>query len=155
MIRMPVRAYEIYFDPENGIVVHISEIPDAVENTSPINTHLKRSEKRTYLCPANPGHESFHRGLVRRKSVFHRQKREKKYAYHPNHDLLALCIGNGVDHLCPNGSDQFRIDSRDPQTACPKCHSEEISDTFDLGGKPCSWCKAGNLRRDSDYIAIS
>lgn len=82
------------------------------------------------------------------------EKGKKQYAYHPSRER-DFCIGNDEDYLCLSCSEEFRIDSRDPKTACPKCHSEEISDTFDLDGKPCPWCKTGVLRIDSDFIAIS
>ena len=79
----------------------------------------------------------------------------KQYAYHPNHDLLALCIGNDKDHLCLTCSHEFRIDSRDPQTTCPKCKSEQFSDSYELDGKPCPWCHAGVLKIDPEFHAIS
>lgn len=61
----------------------------------------------------------------------------KRYAYHPSHDLLAICIGNDEDHVCLTCSHEFRIDSRHPQTECPKCKSDLISDSYELDGKPC------------------
>lgn len=41
MLRMPGRAYEIYVNPRTVSVVQVAEIPDAVENASPINMHLE------------------------------------------------------------------------------------------------------------------
>lgn len=35
----------------------------------------------------------------------------KEYAYHPNHEGLARCIGNDSPHLCLQCGHGFRVDS--------------------------------------------
>ena len=39
---------------------------------------------------------------------------EKKYAYHPNHTKLELCIGNDQEHICLACGHEFKIDDQDP-----------------------------------------
>ena len=36
----------------------------------------------------------------------------KLYAYHPDHDSLAQCIGNDDPHLCLSCGREFMVDSR-------------------------------------------
>jgi DNA-directed RNA polymerase subunit RPC12/RpoP len=69
----------------------------------------------------------------------------KIYAYHPNHEALARCIGNDSPHLCLSCGKEFMVDSRDPISACPKCKAERITHTWDLGEKPCPNCKKGKF----------
>lgn len=80
---------------------------------------------------------------------------QKQYAYHPNHDLLALCIGNDSPHLCLECGHEFNVDSREPVNACPKCGENHFQDTFELEGEPCPQCKQGKFGRDPDWFAIS
>ena len=80
---------------------------------------------------------------------------EKQYAYHPDHENLAKCIGNDSPHLCLGCGAEFMVDSRAPIKACPKCDSEEIADTFDVGGKRCPYCKDGVFAADPDFICVS
>jgi Zn finger protein HypA/HybF involved in hydrogenase expression len=80
---------------------------------------------------------------------------EKKYAYHPEHDLLALCIGNDAPHLCLSCGKEFVVDSREPKSTCPKCKSEDISDRVDLDGRGCPSCKKGTFSIDPDWHLIS
>ena len=79
----------------------------------------------------------------------------KQYAYHPDQKRLAMCIGNDLPHLCLACGNEFKVDSRAPASACPKCGSADISDSFHLDGKPCPFCKAGNFIADPNFLAIS
>ncbi len=80
---------------------------------------------------------------------------KKKYAYHPNHDLLEKCIGNDEPHLCLTCSKEFMIDSRAKGSDCPDCGSTEICSTYNLNGKSCPFCKSGVFAIDPDMIAMS
>src|SRR5579859_2457433 len=73
----------------------------------------------------------------------------KQYAYHPDHERLARCIGNDSPHLCLACGAEFMVDSRAPVGACPSCGSAEFADTFRLGGHRCPYCsKAGTFAVD-------
>lgn len=80
---------------------------------------------------------------------------EKQYAYHPNHEDLARCIGNDDPHLCLSCGAEQMVDSRDPHTACRACGAEQLHDTWRLEGKDCPWCAEGVLRRDPRVHMIS
>ena len=80
---------------------------------------------------------------------------KKHYAYHPNHEALARCIGNDSPYLCLNCGGEFLVDSRAPVQNCPKCESTAIADTFHLDGKPCPFCHLGTLKRDPRFWVIS
>ncbi len=43
----------------------------------------------------------------------------KQYAYHPDHERLALCIGNDIPHLCLSCGKKFRLDSAPPPPCAP------------------------------------
>jgi predicted RNA-binding Zn-ribbon protein involved in translation (DUF1610 family) len=79
----------------------------------------------------------------------------KRYAYHPDHERLALCIGNDSPHLCLACGAEFEVDSRAPSAECPGCGSSEITDTYRLGGCRCPYCKAGEFAVDPDFHCIS
>ena len=79
---------------------------------------------------------------------------QKRYAYHPNHDLLDLCIGNDSPHLCLSCGHQFMVDSNAPITVCPECKARKIVCTMKLDGKACPYCKKG-VFVDSGWYAIS
>lgn len=79
----------------------------------------------------------------------------KHYAYHPDHESLARCIGNDSPHLCLACGEAFNVDSQSPTTECPKCGSGDIAETFQLRGRPCPYCKAGVFAQDPDYHCIS
>jgi len=70
----------------------------------------------------------------------------KKYAYHPNHELLERCIGNDTEHLCLSCKKEFMVDSEAQTTACPKCKSSEIVRKMELAAKSCPYCKEGVFR---------
>ena len=78
----------------------------------------------------------------------------KQYAHHPNHDLLDLCIGVDIPHLCLKCGHKAMVDSRAPFTACPSCQAKALVRTTDLFGKPCP-CGAGTFSCDFDDFAIS
>ena len=80
---------------------------------------------------------------------------EKRYAYHPDHENLARCIGNDTPHLCLNCGSEFVVDSRTPIEACPNCEKAEISDSYHLDGKRCPYCKDGDFAEDPDYQCVS
>jgi hypothetical protein len=79
----------------------------------------------------------------------------KRYAYHPDHENLARCIGNDSPHLCLACGSRQKIDSRKPRRHCRRCRSGEIVPTWELEGKPCPYCKDGNFDRDPSFLAIS
>ena len=79
----------------------------------------------------------------------------KQYAYHPDHERLARCIGNDTPHLCLACGEEFVVDSRSPTRICPKCGSEDIAETFVLDGKECPDCHAGVFTIDPDFQCIS
>ncbi|MCH8822530.1 MAG: hypothetical protein IH984_03380 [Planctomycetes bacterium] len=80
---------------------------------------------------------------------------DKQYAYHPDHELLAKCIGNDSPHLCLSCGFEFMVDSNDPVANCPKCKTGEIACTYDLDNKQCPFCKEGVFNIDPDLFAIS
>lgn len=78
----------------------------------------------------------------------------KRYAYHPDHENRARCVGNDSSHLCLKCGEQFLIDSEAPLKRCPACAANSIVDAFHLEGKACPFCKTG-MFRDSGCYAIS
>ena len=82
-------------------------------------------------------------------------KPKKKYAHHPNHELLERCIGNDAEHLCLSCKKEFMVDSEAPTTTCPKCNSSDIVDMMKLGGKSCPYCKEGVFGAEPGFFAIS
>ena len=79
---------------------------------------------------------------------------KKKYAYHPSAER-DQCVGNDSPHLCLACGKDFMVDSEAPITACPKCQSNEITDTMELGGKPCPYCHTGAFGVDPGFHVIS
>ena len=80
---------------------------------------------------------------------------DKKYAYHPDHEGLARCIGNDSPHLCLACGAEFKVDSREPIMECPGCKDDEIVRTYELEGRRCSYCKQGVFYIDTDFRRIS
>jgi DNA-directed RNA polymerase subunit RPC12/RpoP len=78
----------------------------------------------------------------------------KRYVYHPS-EGFDLAIGNDSPHLCLACGRKFKVDSRKPRATCPKCQSDQISDAFTLGGKPCPKCRRGAFAADPAFFAIS
>ncbi len=79
---------------------------------------------------------------------------KKRYAYHPDKDR-ERCTGNDWPHLCLSCGEEFMVDSESPIVGCPHCSSALISDTYDLDGKQCPYCKRGSFKRNSDFFCIS
>lgn len=79
----------------------------------------------------------------------------KTYVYHPNHEALALAVGNDSPFLCLGCGFEFMNDSEDRWTRCPRCGSDDIRDTFRLDGCRCPACKKGTFGRDPDFRLIS
>ena len=79
----------------------------------------------------------------------------RQYAYHPDHERLARCIGNDVPNLCLSCGHEFVVDSLAPIEACPACRAENIVETFELAGHPCPFCKADTFAPDPNWRAIS
>ncbi len=79
----------------------------------------------------------------------------KQYAYHPDHERLALCVGNDSPHLCLGCGFEFNVDSQAPIEACPTCGSAEIADFCELLDKNCPDCKVGQFAIDPDGSCIS
>ena len=82
-------------------------------------------------------------------------KQKKKYAHHPDHELLERCIGNDAEHLCLSCGKEFMVDSEAPLTTCPKCKSSEIAQTMELDGKSCPCCKEGVFGVNPGFSLIS
>jgi DNA-directed RNA polymerase subunit RPC12/RpoP len=80
---------------------------------------------------------------------------QKQYAYHPQHERLASCVGNDLPHLCLACGEQFVDDSRAPMARCPKCESRDISRDTEVGGRQCPWCTVGLFDIDPDFFCIS
>ena len=80
---------------------------------------------------------------------------QKQYAYHPNHELLERCIGNDSPHLCLSCGNEFKVDSREPVSACPSCEADGFVGTSQLGGQRCPYCKTGFFSADPDFHCIS
>jgi DNA-directed RNA polymerase subunit RPC12/RpoP len=83
------------------------------------------------------------------------EKGRKKYAYHPDSEHLALCIGNDADFLCLGCGKKFKVDSEAPIDRCPKCKSTEIVDRYELEGKQCPYCMKGKFGADPNGFVIS
>ena len=79
----------------------------------------------------------------------------KQYAYHPDHEALARCIGNDSPHVCLSCGEEFKVDSRARNVACPKCGEDKLVCTYELDGQQCPYCKAGVFAEDSNFFRIS
>ena len=79
----------------------------------------------------------------------------KQYAYHPDHERLARCIGNDSPHHCLSCGAEFKVDSRIPVTACPSCGASNIINSYRLGGCRCPYCRSGTFELDPDFHCIS
>ena len=80
---------------------------------------------------------------------------KKKYAHHPDHENLKKCIGNDTPHICLDCGKQFKIDSLNPVTKCPKCKSGKIESLWKIGERRCPYCKEGVFHPDLNYFMIS
>lgn len=79
----------------------------------------------------------------------------KQYAYHPNHERLARCIGNDEPHLCLGCGNEWMVDSRRPVTTSPACGADASGVLTALVGQPCPYCRAGRFAADSDFRCVS
>jgi len=79
----------------------------------------------------------------------------KQYAYHPDHEQLALCIGNDSPHLCLTCGEELAVDTKKSVMLCPKCGGSEIVDACKLDGLLCPYCKIGVFIIDRDFHCIS
>lgn len=79
----------------------------------------------------------------------------KHYAYHPDHERLARCIGNDDPHVCLGCGARTRVDSRKPRTRCRKCKGGPLVAIWELAGHPCPYCREGSFERDPSFDAIS
>lgn len=79
----------------------------------------------------------------------------KQYAYHPDHERLARCIGNDEPHLCLSCGHMLMVDSRSPTESCPSCSARNLKDAFRLVGERCPYCDEGRFIRDRGFNAIS
>lgn len=80
---------------------------------------------------------------------------KKRYVYHPDHEALARAVGNDVPMLCLACGHAFMSDTARPAAACPRCTSNSIRSTFDLGGCDCPVCHAGTFGERPEMGAIS
>jgi len=80
---------------------------------------------------------------------------KKKYAYHPDHEELAKCIGNDSPYLCIKCSKEFKVDSQNPLMECPECESGDIEPTTALDGRKCPFCNNGTFKLNTNYFCIS
>ncbi len=79
----------------------------------------------------------------------------KQYAYHPDHERLARCIGNDSPHLCLGCGEEFKVDSRATSAECPKCGGNRLVTSYLLDGRRCPYCKAGVFGEDEEFRCIS
>jgi DNA-directed RNA polymerase subunit RPC12/RpoP len=79
----------------------------------------------------------------------------KQYAYHPNHEQLARCIGNDSPHHCLGCGAEFMVDSRAPIAACPSCGVSDVVNSYRLSGCRCPYCKQGTFTEDPDFDCVS
>lgn len=83
------------------------------------------------------------------------ERQEKCYAYHPDHEGLARCIGNDAPHLCLTCGVQCLVDSQMPSNICPGCKARTLVPTTELDGRCCPACKTGRFVADPECYAIS
>ena len=87
---------------------------------------------------------------------YYRDERgQKQYAYHPDHERLARCIGNDVPHLCLACGIECKVDSREPHSKCRKCEEGPLVAVWNLEGRLCPKCRAGTFDEDPSGHAIS
>lgn len=80
---------------------------------------------------------------------------KKQYAYHPDHERLAQCVGNDVPHLCLACGRETKVDSLRPRTRCRVCKAGPLVDTWHLEAHDCPYCRAGKFEQDPTYFVIS
>lgn len=86
---------------------------------------------------------------------YYRDERgRKRYAYHPDHENLARCVGNDEPHLCLACGAETKVDSLKPRTRCRKCKADRLVPCWELAGHPCPTCRTGIFVEDP-WQAIS
>lgn len=78
----------------------------------------------------------------------------KHYAYHPDDENLARCVGNDSPNVCLKCGKEFMVDSESSRESCPACGANDFVETIHVNGKPCPFCKRG-VFRDSGVQDIS
>lgn len=110
------------------------------------------AESRTFVCnQCNKNIEEWSDG----NPYYIDSKGLKHYAYHPDHEKLAKCIGNDVPHLSLSCGYEFKVDSRAPVTDCRKCYSENIIGTYKLNGEKCPACSKGSFHFAPGHFTVS
>ena len=79
----------------------------------------------------------------------------KRYAYHPDHENVARCIGNDEPHLCMACGSMLKVDSQKRMTACRKCKAGSLVDVRNLEGEECPKCSIGKFVIDRERFSIS
>jgi hypothetical protein len=110
------------------------------------------AESRTFVCnQCNKTIEAWSDG----NPYYIDSMGERHYAYHPDHQNLAKCIGNDTPHLCLSCDYEFKVDSLSPTTECKKCNSENIADIYKLNGEKCPACHKGTFHLDPERFSVS
>jgi hypothetical protein len=87
---------------------------------------------------------------------YYRDERgRKRYAYHPDHENLARCIGNDVPHLCLGCGGETKVESARPRATCRRCKGERHVPTWELAGQVCPRRRQGMLEVDHGFRVIS
>ena len=79
----------------------------------------------------------------------------KRYAYHPDHENLARCIGNDEPHICLSCGAEQKVDSENPILSCRKCKDEALVESINLEGQTCPFCRRGSFIRDPGFWCVS
>ena len=86
---------------------------------------------------------------------FRDERGRKQYAYHPDHEKLARCIGNDVPHLCLACGKQGKVDSLKPRATCRACKSGPLVPLGEVDGHTCPQCRRGTFVEDPLGFAVS
>jgi hypothetical protein len=87
---------------------------------------------------------------------YYRDERgRKRYAYHPDHENLARCVGNDEPHLCMACGAEAKIDSLKRITSCRKCKGGPLVPLWNLEGNSCPRCRESHFSIDKERRAIS
>jgi DNA-directed RNA polymerase subunit RPC12/RpoP len=87
---------------------------------------------------------------------YYRDERgRKRYAYHPDHENLARCVGNDVPHLCLACGKATKVDSARQRVRCRSCKADALVPTWELGGRTCPKCRRGELVVDETFRVLS
>jgi hypothetical protein len=87
---------------------------------------------------------------------YYRDERgRKRYAYHPDHENLARCIGNDEPHLCTACGAIVKVDSEKRTDRCRKCKAVALVPIWEIGGRACPRCRSGVFVEDAGGGMIS